>query len=163
MLEIAKRCRQIREERERNCWKGGDDNHKKEIEKVKESIENGAAHKYKMIVDRQVYYTSKSNYESYLRTFNSKTDLNFPDINQKLDVMLYEINRGNKVSCSDIERYSNDCERGYGAAKDLFYYGFSNDSNKLPRDYEKKMQQSEETFKKAKDLLQTVKNKSLCN
>lgn len=163
MLENAKKCKQARVNRERECWGDGDEEHKKAIEQISQSIERMAAHKYKMIDDRRVYYGSKSNYESYLSTFKSKCNLNFPDINQKLDISYNEQNNGKKVNCTDIENYSNDCEKCFEAAKTLLYYGFSNSTYKFPVEYNELYNNAEKTFKKAKELLESVKYKNLCN
>ena len=116
-----------------------------------------------MISDKRVYYCSKSTYESKLSTYNSKCNLNFSDISQKIEIMNNDQDKGNKVNCSDIERYSNDCERCFDAAKDLLYDGFQNSTSKFPYDYNQSMTKADELVKKAKELLQTVKNKSLCN
>jgi hypothetical protein len=163
MLEAAKKCKEARTYREGQCWNGGDDTHKGEINKVSESIDRIASHKSKMIGDRRVYYCSKSTYQSKLSTFLSKCDLNFPNMNQKLEIVNKEQDKKNKVSCSDIERFSNDCERCFDAARDLLSDGFSGSSGKFPEDYSIPYGKAEDTMKKAKDLLQTVKSKSLCN
>lgn len=163
MLDAAKQCKEARTTRENECWKGGDDEHKKAIEQVSNSIGRIADHKNKMIGDRRVYYGSSSTYRDRLNTFKSKCDANFPDINQKLDVLNNEQNKGNKVSCSDIESHSNACERCYNAAKDLLNDGFSNSSSKFPDEYDQTYKKAEDTVKKAKELLTTVKGKSLCN
>jgi|GEM_PF-2039467 len=163
MLENAKKCKEAREYREDRCWKGGDDEHKAAINQVKESIERMSAHKYKMISDRRVYYGSKSYYDSRLSTFKSKASLNFPDIDQKLTLIEKDINDGKKVSCSDIERYSNDCERCVDAGKDLLYDGFSNSNEKFPEEYSTPYIRAQDLLKRAKALLETAKSKSLCN
>ena len=163
MLENAKKCKEAREYREDRCWKGGDDEHKKAIEQIKESIERMSAHKYKMISDRRVYYGSKNYYESRLSTFKSKASLNFPDIDQKLSIIEKDINDGKKVDCSVIERYSNDCEYCVNAGKDLLYDGFSNSSDKFPEEYNTPYTKAQELLKRAKSLLETAKSKSLCN
>lgn len=163
MLESAKKCKEAREYREDRCWKGGDDEHKTAINQVKESIERMSAHKYKMISDRRVYYGSKSYYDSRLSTFKSKASLNFPDIDQKLTLIEKDLNDGKKVNCSDIEGYSNDCERCVDAGKDLLYDGFSNSNDKFPDEYSVPYGKAQELLKKAKALLETAKSKSLCN
>lgn len=163
MLDAAKQCKEARTTRESECWKGGDEEHKKAIEQVSNSIGRITDHKNKMIGDRRVYYGSINAYRDRLSTFKSKCDLNFPDINQKLDIMHNEQNKGNKVSCSDIESHSNACERCYDSAKDLLNDGFSNSSYKFPDEYDQTYKNAEGTFKKAKELLSTVKGKSLCN
>ncbi|HTI07026.1 MAG TPA: hypothetical protein VL832_00685 [Puia sp.] len=163
MLENAKKCKEARENRESKCWGGGDDDHKKAIQQVADGIQRMADHKYRMIGAKRVYYGSKSTYESRLSTFKSKADLNFPDMNQKLDIMNNDQDKGNKVNCSDIERIRDDAERCVNAAKDLLYDGFSNSLDKFPDEYNDVFTKAMDTMKKAKDLLDTVKNKSLCN
>jgi hypothetical protein len=163
MLENAKKCKEARTYREGQCWNGGDDDHKEQINQVSDSIDRIAAHKSRMISDRRVYFCSKSTYQSKLSTFLSKCDLNFPDMNQKLGIMNNEQDKKNKVGCSDIERISNDCERCFDAARDLLSDGFSGSSGKFPDEYARSYSRAEETMKRAKDLLQTVKGKSLCN
>ena len=163
MLENAKKCKEAREYREDKCWKGGDDEHKEAINQIKESIERMSAHKYKMISDRRVYYGSKSYYDSRLSTFKSKSNLNFPDIDQKLSIIEKDINDGKKVSCSDIEGYSNDCERCVDAGKDLLYDGFSNSTDKFPDEYNTIYTKAQDLLKRAKALLETAKSKNLCN
>lgn len=163
MLESAKKCKEARSYREGQCWNGGDEDHKGAISRVSESIDRIANHKSRMISDRRVYYCSKSTYQSKLSTFQSKCSLNFPDINQKLNIMSNEQEKKNKVNCSEIERHSNDCERCFDSAKDLLSDGFSGSSGKFPEEYNTSYSKAEETMKKAKELLQTVKSKSLCN
>jgi hypothetical protein len=163
MLDSAKKCKEARTYREGQCWNKGDDDHKTQINQVSESIDRIASHKYKMVGDRRVFYCSKSTYQSKLSTFLSKCDLNFSDINQKLNIMNNEQDKKNKVSCSEIERYSNDCERCFDSAKDLLSDGFSGSSGKFPEEYSRSYAKGEETMKKAKDLLQTVKSRNLCN
>lgn len=163
MLDNAKKCKSAREDRESKCWDGGDDDHKDAIKQVDEGIQRMSEHKYKMISAKRVYYGSKSTYESRLSTFKSKADLNFADMNQKLDIMNNDQDKGNKVNCSDIERIRDDAERCVNAAKDLLYDGFSNSLDKFPDEYNDIYMKATDTMKKAKDLLETVKNKSLCN
>ncbi len=163
MLENAKKCKEARVYREGQCWHGGDDDHKNAISQVSDSIDRIAAHKNQMISDRRVYYGSQSTYKSKLSTFQSKCDLNFPDINQKLSIMNSEQDKDNKVNCSDIEKYGDDCERCFNEAKDLLNDGFSGSSSKFPELYSRAYSNAEETMKKARELLKTVKSKNLCN
>jgi hypothetical protein len=162
MLENAKKCKQARQDRENTCWNGGDDKHKGVITEVARGIDNLSDHKYKMISARRVFYCSKDTYVGRLRTFNSKADLNFPDIDQKLSIMEKDVNDGKKVNCSDIEKYSNDCERCVDASKDLLGDGFSNSTDKFPKDYNDIYIKAQDLFKRAKDLLDAAKSKSLC-
>lgn len=162
LLEAAKQCKEARTKRESECWKGGDDDHKKALDQVSSSIGRISDHKNKMIGDRRVYYGSIGTYRDRMSTFKSKCDLNFPDINQQLDILNNAQNKGDKVSCPDIEKPSNDCERCYDAAKDLLNDGFSNSSYKFPYEYEQTYKKAEETLKKGKELLSTVKGKNLC-
>lgn len=163
MLENAKKCKEARETREDKCWNKGDEDHLKQIKQVAESIDRISSHKYKMISDKRVYYGSVETYKSKLSTFKSKCDLNFPDIQQKLSIFDNEQKDGKKVNCSGIEKFSNDCEKCYESAKDLFDYGFSNNSGKFPDEYKDKFDEADELTKKAKELLTNVKSKSLCN
>lgn len=163
MLENAKKCKKARVDREHECWKDGDDEHKKAIAQVGESIDRIAAHKQKMIDDRRVYYGSKSTYESRLSTFKSKSSLDFPNIEQKLNIAANDIRDGKKVDCSQIQGYSDDCERCVDASKDLLNDGFSNSTDKFPSDYNDIYTKSQELLKKAKDILDSAKSKNLCN
>jgi hypothetical protein len=164
MLEDAKKCKKARVDREHECWKDGDEAHKGQIDQVTASIENLAAHKQKMIDSRRVYYGSKSTYESRLSTFKGKSDpLNFPDIDQKLSIAENAISDGKKIDCSEIEKYSNDCEYCVGAAKDLLSDGFSNSEDKFPKEYNDIYTKAQELLKRAKEILETAKSKELCN
>lgn len=163
MIEGAKKCKEAREYRENQCWDGGDSEHKDAIKQVSDSIDRISTHKSQMISDRRVYYGYSTTYKSKLSSFGSKCKLNFPDINQKLSIMNSEQERNNKVSCSDIERYGDDCERCFNEAKDLLYDGFSNNTSKFPDDYSRTYSNAEETMKKARELLKNVKSKNLCN
>jgi hypothetical protein len=163
MLENAKKCKAARVDREHECWKDGDDEHKKAIEQVGESIERIATHKQRMIDDRRVYYCSKSTYESRLSTFKSKSNLEFPNIEQKLNIAENDIKDGKKVDCSQIEKYSDDCERCVDACKDLLNDGFSNRTDRFPAEYNDIYTKSQELLKKAKDILESAKSKDLCN
>jgi len=164
MLASAKQCKEARVSRERECWAGGDDQHRQAIDQVSTSIDRISDHKSRQISDRRVYYGSTSDYRGYLGTFSSKCtrDVNFPDLNQKIDVMSSEQGRGNKINCSDLERYGNDSERCFNSAKDLKRYGFADSSSKFPDDYARSYDTAEKTMNKARDLLKTVKDKSLC-
>lgn len=163
MIESAKKCKEAREYRENQCWDGGDNDHKDAIRQVSDSIDRISAHKYQMISDRRAYYGSSSTYKSKLSTFRSKCDLNFPEINQKLAIMNSEQDKNNKVNCSDIEKYGDDCERCFNEAKDLLNDGFSGSTSKFPEEYSTTYSNAEETMKKARELLKNVKSKNLCN
>jgi hypothetical protein len=163
MLENAKKCKEARQTREDKCWKGGDAEHQTAINQVSESIDRIAAHKYKMISDRRVYYGSKSYYDSRLSTFLSKSKLDFSDIDSKLTAIEKDINDGKKVSCSDIEKYSNDLEYCVNAGKDLLYDGFQNSTDKFPSDYNDIYKKSQDMLARAKTLLDAGKSKNLCN
>jgi hypothetical protein len=163
MLENAKKCREARESREDKCWKGGDADHQAAINQVKESIDRISTHKYRMISEKKVYYGSKSYYDSRLSTFQSKSNLDFPDIDSKLSAIEKDINDGKKVSCPDIEKYSNDLERCVDAAKDLLYDGFQNSTDKFPGEYNDIYTKSQDMLKRAKGLLDAAKSKDLCN
>jgi hypothetical protein len=145
--------------------RGGDREHRDAIAQVADSIERISAHKSRMISDQRVFYGSKSDYQSKLSTFLAKCerDINFPDINQKLDVLNSEQDKKNKVSCSDIERNGNDSEKCFQAGKDLLRYGFADSSSKFPAAYSKPYGDGERTMNKAKELLKVVKSKELCN
>lgn len=162
MLESAKKCKAAREYREHQCWNGGDDEHKGAIRDVADSIDRIAAHKNKMISDRQVYYGSKNDYTSKLSTFRSKCNLNFPDLDQKLGVMDYDQDKGKKVNCTNIEKYGNESEKCFNESIDLLNYGFARSSSKFPEEYSTTSRKAEDTMKKAKGLLKTVKDKKLC-
>jgi hypothetical protein len=97
MLDAAKQCKEARTTRESECWKGGDDEHKKAIEQVSSSIGRITDHKNKMIGDRRVYYGSISTYRDRLSTFKSKCDVNFPDLNQKLDIRFHKHEHPNPI------------------------------------------------------------------
>lgn len=163
MLDNAKKCKEAREYREDKCWNKGDQEHQDAIKQVKESIDRMSSHKYKMISDRRVYYGSKNYYLSRLSTFKSKSDLNFPDIDQKISIIERDINDGKKVSCSDIEKYSNDCERCVDASKDLLSDGFGNSSDKFPSEYNDIFTKAQDLMKRAKAALDNAKSKNLCN
>ncbi len=137
MLEKAKRCKEAREYQEyKSCGTTATANTRAPSGQVAESIDRIAAHKYRQISDRRVYYCSKSTYESRLSTFNSKCALNFADINQQLNILLNTMGNKTPVSCSDIDRYGDDCERCFSAAKDLYYDGFRSTSTYFPYPYQ---------------------------
>ncbi len=162
MLEKAKKCKEAREYREDKCWADGDDEHKQAINQVAESIDRMSRHKSRQIQDKRVYYCSKSYYESRLSTYTSKCNLNFQEINQKLDIMNNNMKNGTKVDCRNIEDYGKSCEYCLQAVKDLLYDGFRNNSSYIPDDYNNMMKQAEDAAKKAKDMQEDAKNKSLC-
>lgn len=162
MLEKAKRCKEAREYREYKCWDNGDREHLDAIKRVAESIDRIATHKYRQISDRRVYYCSKSTYESRLSTFNSKCNLNFPDINQQLNILLNNMGNKTPVSCSDIDRYGDDCERCFAAAKDLYYDGFRSTSSYFPYPYQETMDKAESTYKSARSLKEMAYKDNLC-
>jgi len=162
MLEKAKKCKEAREYREDKCWDDGDAEHREAIRQVATSIDRIADHKYRQISDRRVYYCSKSYYDSYLSTFNSKCNLNFQDINQQLNIMLNNMGNKTPVYCSDIDRYGDDCERCYNAAKDLLYYAFKNSSSYFPEKYNEVMQKAESNYKQARSLKEMASKDGLC-
>lgn len=162
MLEKAKKCKQARVDREDRCWEDGDDEHKRAINEVGESITRMSDHKRRQIDDKRVYYCSESTYESRLSTYDSKCGINFIDINQKLDIMNNSMKEGKKVDCDDIEDYGENCEYCLEAVKNLLYDGFRNNSSYIPSEYGDVMTKAQDTVKKAKDLYADAKNKSLC-
>jgi hypothetical protein len=163
MIDKAKKCKETRITREDKCWDDGDDDHKRAINQVTESIEKMVNHKRTQIDDRRVYYCSSNTYESRLSTYNSKCKINLYDINQKVDIMVNAVKGGNKVDCDDLEDYNEMCEYCLEAAKNLLYDGFRNNSSYIPYDYNEVMNKAQETAKKGKDLLYDVKSKSLCD
>jgi Novel toxin 16 len=163
MLESEKKCKQAREKRESECWGGGDDGHKQQIDQVTTIIENVAELKKTSIEKRNVYYCSKSTYESRLSTFNSKARLNFEEIEEKIKSSEDDLKDGKKINCSDIEQKGNDCERCADAAKDLLADGFSNSDDKFPVAYKQIYEKAQELQKKAKEVLEAAKEKQLCN
>ena len=165
LIENAKKCKEARQAREAACWGGGDGEHKKAIDDASRSVDKRSDEKTRMISYKRVYYgSSKRDYDSYLSTFRSKCekDLDFNNLNQKLDAINYEQGKGNKVSCSDLEKHGNDAERCLNTAKDLLRYGFSGSSSKFPDEYTKAYENAEKGTARARDLLKTVKDKSLC-
>jgi hypothetical protein len=163
MLDKAKACKQARESREGRCWNGGDDRHKKALNEIGDSISRIADHKGTMIGARRVYYCQTSTYVGRLSTFNSKCQLNFPDMDQKLTIYTKDLNDSKTVPCSDVERYRNDSERCVDAGKDLLYDGFSDSSYKIPEEYSITYGKAREVFKKGKDVYDTAKGRTLCN
>ena len=162
MLEKAKKCKEAREYREYKCWDNGDPEHRRAIEQVTESIDRIARHKSRQISDKRVYYCSKSTYESRLSTFNSKCNLNFQDINQQLNIMLNNMSNKTPVSCYDIDRYGDDCERCFAAAKDLYYDGYRSSSSYFPQAYQEIMDKAESTYKSARSLKEMANKDNLC-
>ncbi len=165
LIANAKKCKEARQSREGTCWDGGDSEHRAKIEDASRSVDNRSGEKARAIDYRRVYYGSKRDYDSYLSTFQSKCekDVDFNNLNQKLDAINYEQGRGSKVSCSDLEKYGNDAERCFNAAKDLRRYGFLDSTSKFPVEYAKSYEAAEKMTAKARDLLKTVKDKSLCS
>ncbi len=162
MLEKAKKCKEARVYREYKCWADGDEEHKGAIKQVAESIDRMSSHKYRQIQDKRVYYCSKSYYDSRLSTYNSKCNLNFPDIKQKLDIMKNSMKDGKKVDCGDIEDYGKSCEYCLQAAKDLLYDGFRNNSSYTPDEYSDVLKLAEKAVNLAKEVQEDAKSKSLC-
>lgn len=162
MLEKAKKCKEAREYREDKCWDDGDDDHKKAIKQVAESIERISTHKYRQINDKRVYYCSKSTYDSKLSTFNSKCNLKFQDLTYLLEGTEKKINNGEKINCSELEKIANDCGYCYEAAKDLYYYGFRDNSSYFPEEYNEAYTKSQKIMETAKKLREQAKSKGLC-
>jgi hypothetical protein len=158
LLDNAKKCKAARQDREGTCWAGGNPTHIEKINEATRSIDFVAGQKTQAISALRVYYGSRSDYSSYLSTFNSKCDLNFPNMNQKIDAM----SREKDINCSDLEKYGNDSERCFNAAKDLRRYGFADSSSKFPSDYAKSYDTAEKTMNKAREVFKTLKDKSLC-
>jgi hypothetical protein len=79
-------------------------------------------------------------------------------MNQKIDAM----SRGKDINCSGLEKYGNDSERCFNAAKDLRRNGFADSSSKFPNDYAKSYDTAEKTMNRAREVLKTLKDKSLC-
>lgn len=167
MIEAAKNCRDARSKLTVECFYNGERydkyDHKGQLEAIERSIQSIADHKYKMISSKRVYYCSKSTYASRLNSFNSKCNLNFPNINLQLDVMRNEFNKGTKVDCDDIDDYYDDCKECYDRAKDLLSDGYSNSDSKFPNDYSAILNTAKATYEKAYNLLQEIKSKSLCD
>lgn len=165
MIAKPKQCGEARRTREGTCWGGGDDTHKKKIAEASEGVTNLSAAKKEMIDYKRVFYASTRDYESYLSTFRSKCekDVDFNNLNQRMDAINYEQGKGNKVDCSDLEKLGDGAERCLNAAKDLLRFGFSDSTSKFPVDYTKSYDNAEKGTGRARDLLKTVKDKSLCS
>jgi hypothetical protein len=163
MLEGEKKCKEARINRENACWNGGDAGHKKQFDQLETIIENISKTKKEMIEGREVYYCSKSTYESRLNTFRSKSNLNFSEIQEKIGTAENDVLGGKKIDCSDIESRGNDCERCADAAKDLLSDGFSGSSDKFPDEYNKIYVKALELQKRAKEVVDLAKEKELCN
>lgn len=163
LLDTAKQCREARLKRENKCWAGGDDEHKKTLKDVEDSITRITDHKYKMITDKRVYYGDPSTYKSRISTAKSKCDLNFPNMNQKIDISNREISNGNKIRCSDIEDYQDDADYCYRAVNELYESNFSRSFSSFPEKYDQWLRDSSGVLQKAKDLISTAKYKDLCD
>jgi len=163
ILEKAKRCKVARETREKDCFEGGNPSHKEEIAKVETSISRVAAHKKEMSDYKKVYYSSPNTYANRLGSYQSKcANYNFDNINNKLDALNNDQNNNKKVRCSDIESYKNECLDCAYVAKSLLNDCFLNNIDRFPGEYNKSLVSAEKAAQKAQDLLQTIKNKSLC-
>lgn len=163
MLELGKKCREARETREKACWAGGDEGHEKQLKQVTQSIVNVSNQKDAAIKNKKVFYCSKSTYESKLGSFNSKcksSDLEKWEASVKK--LEESVNKGEKISCSEIEGLIRNCEYASEAAEILMKECYKNNTDLLPTEYFSRWDYSEKVLKKAKDLLKKAKDKSLC-
>lgn len=163
ILELGKKCREARENREKECWAGGDKGHQEQIKDVSNTIVNVSDRKKAAIKDKKVFYCSKSTYESKLGSFNSKCktgDLEKWDASVKK--LEESVNKGEKISCSEIEGLIRNCEYASEAAEILMKECYKNNTDLFPTEYFSRWDYSEKVLKKAQDLLKKAKDKSLC-
>lgn len=72
LLEESKECEEAREDRDNDCWGGGDAGHIAQRKAVKAMNTSIGELKRDAINNKEVYYCSKSTYESSMSNYNSK-------------------------------------------------------------------------------------------
>lgn len=164
MIDKAKACKAARIDRENKCWKGGDAEHKNSIAEVEQGISNLATHKYRMIQDKRVYYSTFPVYRSRLNDYMNKCDkLKITDLRNYLEGYKKKIKAGTKISCSEAEGYQRTIGYGYDAAADLMSDCFKNNISIFPNEYRAKLEAVKELKEEYKSMLDDARAKKLCN
>ena len=168
MTDKAKGCKNAREKLSETCFKNGERWDKYDHEGQVEQIENSIDKIERLMTDKirakEVYYCSKSTYDSRLRTYESKCErLDTRRIKDQLEDMLDDMEDGKKVDCDDIEDWAEDCEECYEAAKDLYDDCFKRSSSYMPEDYYDKMEAAKDMMEEAEKLKDMAEDDDLCD
>ena len=164
LLEKVKECREAREDRDDECWDGGNKGHIEASEGVRKMAKNIADLKGEAVAERAVFYSSKSTYESAMRDYISKCrSLNFSKIEDALEDMERDYKSGKEIDCDDLEKFMEDCEGCVSEAKSLIQYAFDGSSGKTPEDVQEAKDESESLIELAEEILKEAKSKDLCD
>lgn len=163
IMEDCKRCREIREERDKVCWNGGNPGHIQQHIDMRTITTNIGSWKEQSIKDKMVFYCSKSSYEGYLRDYDNKCKaLNTSNIESTLSNLEREISNGKQVDCSELARYTRDCEECYNVAYNFIRYAFNDRSDNIPFDVHKRYKDAEALKDLSKRLADRARSNSLC-
>lgn len=164
MLEKAKACRNARVERENKCWQGGDAEHKGAIAELEGSIRTLSEHKYRMISDNRVYYSSFSIYRDRLNDYQRYAEvLKTTDLKNYLDGFNKKLKAATKIDCRQAETYRNNILKGVQAALTLLRDCFKNDRHVFPPEYLKRLEDLEKLYDGYDDMIKLAESKRLCS
>lgn len=167
LLERINDCKEARLAVMEVCFKGGGNRdpgkHRQSVEEVGNNFENLKKEYKKSVADRQVYYCSKSTYESALRNYTRYCNLRFSSIEDDIEDALDDLEDDKEIDCDDIEDYYDDCKACYEAADDLLDNGFKGNNNFFPKEYKKVLDNAEEQMEAAEAVMDLAKKEKLCD
>lgn len=164
ILEDVKQCRSARINRDDKCFDGGNPGHQKPIAALSVTESNIAKTKNEDYKYNKIFYCSKSSYSSAMSYYKSKCNsVNPSSIEDAMEKMESELNKGNKIDCDDLKEFINDCEDCRKKAYDLIRTAFDGNSNKTPHKIETKMDETEALVDMGEELLKKADSKDLCD
>lgn len=164
LLEESKECLSAREDRDDECWAGGNSGHEKARTQVKNMNTTIGSMKRDAISAKKVYYSSKSSYEGAMRAYNSKCrNLNLRNIERALDDIEDDLDDDKEVDCDDLEKYYEDCKECYEAAYDLVRTAFKGSSSYTPDAIYDVYVEADDRMEVAEKLLKKAKSDDLCD
>ena len=148
LYEQSQKCRAAREQREGSCWGGGDEEHRKAIDRINVSMDRIKDHRARMAQNKRLFYTDRSTYQNRLSTYEDKCmRLDFNNLRQTVDAARVAMDRTEKVDCSALEQVASKSMECFQAAKSLREDGFRNTSDRIPDEVVKASEQSGKSSK----------------
>ena len=163
LFEQVQKCRKAREQRENSCWGGGDEEHRKVIDRTNVSMETIRDHRALMMRNKRLFYTDRSTYQNRFNTYEDKcTRLDFNNLRQTMDAVRVAMDRTEKVDCSALEQVTSRSMECFQAAKSLREDGFRNMSDRIPDKVVEASEQSGKIFEESSGRRSSARDKNLC-
>lgn len=163
LFEQAQKCRRAREQRENSCWGGGDEEHRKAIDRTNVSMDRIKDHRARMAQNKRLFYTDRSTYQNRSDKYQDKcVRLDFNNLRQTVDAARVAIDRTEKVDCSALEQVASRSMECFQAAKSLREDGFRNASDRIPEQVVLASEQAGKVFDESSGRRSFARDKNLC-